>query len=113
MLNYHDPDDLDIWNMQRLGKRSAVVRRNFVGWGQINWNEKTPSGRRDPHLDSTPSKSQGKIPGENPDPRGVAHTIKTKIGCFSYYNLGPRGGQEKFHNLAITAIMVGTFDNLT
>ena len=42
--------------------------------------------------------------------RGVWSTqLKQKVGCFSYNNLGSKGGQEKFHyNLAITAIMVGT-----
>ena len=36
----------------------------------------------------------------------VEHTIKTKVGCFSRNNLGLKGGQEKFYNLSITAIIV-------
>ena len=36
----------------------------------------------------------------------VEHTIKTKVGCFSHNNLGLKGGQEKFYNLSITAIIV-------
>ena len=35
----------------------------------------------------------------------VEHTIKTKVGC-SRNNLGLKGGQEKFYNLSITAIIV-------